>query len=449
MATELVYTSLDEINAIHSELRTSFNGGKAKSIQFRKEQLLQLAYMLQDNGDRLSEALYKDLKRSAVEAYTNDIGPVIKEALLAHDKIESWVKPERGPFDPNFFIFSPQFHKQPKGVVLVISPFNYPLYCSGAIVGAIAAGCPFVLKLSENTPSVAQLLAELFPKYLDQVCEDDHKFSYILTFTRVGRIVASAAAKHLTPVTLELGGKSPVLVDSNADFEVVARRVLWGRMCNSGQTCLAPEYILVHESQQERLVKAFQKTCKDFYGEDPRKSESYCRICTLPAWERLTTLLTQTKGRIVLGGDADREERYIAPTIVQDVSFDDILMEEELFGPILSIVPIRSFEIGVQYINAHGAPLALYVFSEDSKFCAYVRDNTISGSFLVNDTVIHGASMTMPFGGVGASGYGAQKGIHSFNTFTHRKPCFKSPKWFDRILNVRFPPYTVRLIFHS
>jgi len=389
-----------------------------------------------------------------------DISAIIGDAIYAYKNIDKWVKPEKAPFDLNYFAFSPTIYKEPKGVVLIISPFNYPIWCLGPITGAIAAGCAAVVKPSELTPATSQLLAELFPKYLDQdlyrivngAIDETTKalslpWDHIL-YTgsgRVGRIVATAAAKHLTPVTLELGGKSPVIVDSNVDFELTARRLLWGKSANCGQTCTAPDYVLIQADAQPKLIEALKKEYKRFFDDDPYKSNSYSRICAHSHWERINALLQETKGEVVIGGQTIKEEKYIAPTVITSVTFDDALMRDELFGPILPIITVPNHDVSLQYIKSHDTPLALYVFSKDSKFRAHIRKNTLSGSFLENDVILQGGSMTTPFGGVGPSGYGAHKGKYSFDTFVHHRPGFRSPRWIDSIaLSFRFPPYTAQ-----
>ncbi|KAF8472175.1 aldehyde dehydrogenase [Gautieria morchelliformis] len=464
MSSELVYTPIDDIVSIRNHVRASFRAGKAKSVAFRKEQLLQLAYLIQDNTDRFQAALKNDLGRPVVESNLFDISAMITEALHSYKNVDAWVKPDKAPFDSTFFAFSPKVHKEPKGVALIISPFNYPLWCLTPITGAIAAGCAVVIKPSELTPATSQLLAELFPKYLDPdlyrvvngaVAETTQllalQWDHIL-YTgsgRVGRIVATAAARHLTPVTLELGGKSPVLIDANADFELTARRLLWGKMMNSGQTCTAPDYVLVTEPVQKRLVEALKAQWTKFYGGDPRTSGSFSRICAHSHWERIAGLLAETKGEVVLGGDTDRADKYIAPTVVQNVSFSDSLMSEELFGPILAIVPVPSMDAALEYVNNHDAPLALYVFSKDAKFRAHVRANTLSGMFVENDVVVQGGSSITPFGGVGPSGYGSHKGKYSFDTFVHHRSSFNSPKWIDSVEATRFPPYTGKVVTNA
>ncbi|KAF8585282.1 aldehyde dehydrogenase [Ramaria rubella] len=453
----LTYTPVDEIPQIREHLRASFRTGRAASIDYRKKQLLQLAYLFQDNIERFQEALQEDLGRPKLESNLFDLSVIINECVYAYKNIDSWTKPDKVAFNMNWFAFSPKVLKEPKGTVLIISPFNFPLYCLAPLSGAIAAGCAALLKPSELNPATSQLLADLFPKYMDNdmykvvngAVEETTKLLELqwdhILYTgsgRIGRIVATAAAKHLTPVTLELGGKCPAIVDENADFEIAARRLLWGKMTNAGQTCAAPDYIIIPQHVQHKFVAAIKKTWSKFYGSDPHTSNSFSRICTHNHWDRITGLLKDTQGDVILGGQTSRADKYIAPTVVQNVSFNDPLMKEEIFGPILPIVPVHDVAAALDYINSHDHPLALYIFSKNAKLRDYVRRHTLSGSFLENDVLMNGGVSAVPFGGVGASGYGSHKGKYSFDMFTHSRAALRSPGWIDLLMGARFPPYT-------
>ncbi|KIJ55049.1 hypothetical protein M422DRAFT_24904 [Sphaerobolus stellatus SS14] len=461
MSKSLHYTSFLAIEKTNAELRSSFKAGKASSIAFRKQQLLQMAYMFQDNLEAFQESFYKDLGRPKLEATIMDIGVLIGDALFAYKNLDKWAKPQKAPYDPTYSVFNPTVHREPKGVVLIIGPYNYPLYCIGAMAGAIAAGCAMVVKPSELCPATANLLAELFPKYLDQslyriINGGIEETTKVLTLKwdhilytgsgRVGRIVATAAAKHLTPVSLELGGKSPALVHSSANFEVACRRLLWGKMVNAGQTCLAPDYIVVLKEDKDRFTETILRICKEFYNDDPRNSNSFGRLRAGTHFERVNGLLKRTKGKIIYGGDTDPEDKYIAPTIVVDVDWDDALMEEEIFGPIVPIISVSNFDVALDYVRDHDEPLAMYPFHNDTKFRDYVRANTLSGVFMENDTIIACASLISPLGGVGGSGTGSYKGEYSFLTFTHLRSSYESPAWLDSAVGMkaRYPPYTDR-----
>ncbi|KAG8744904.1 hypothetical protein FRC10_009274 [Ceratobasidium sp. 414] len=359
MSNELVYTPIDEIEKIHARLNASFKSGKTKPVAARKVQLLKFAYMIKDNVDALQGALAADLGRPKLEANFLEIGPLIKEAVDVYKAVDKWAKTESAPFSLNFAAMKPVIRKEPKGVVLIISPFNYPIWLAlTPLIGAIAAGCTAVIKPSELTPATSGLLASLVARYLDpdvvaivngaipettRLLELPWDHIMYTGNGNVGRIVATAAAKHLTPVTLELGGKSPVVVDPKSDLKVAARRILWGKATNAGQTCVAPDYVLVPEEGQDALVKELTAAYEKFYPNGAKASDSYSRIVSERHYDRVKQMVDETKGSVVLGGagDADRTQKFIAPTVVKDVQGDDILMQSEIFGPVLPIVPVK------------------------------------------------------------------------------------------------------------
>ncbi|KAF8142975.1 NAD-dependent aldehyde dehydrogenase [Mycena galopus ATCC 62051] len=459
----LVYTPLDEIEKIRAELQAGFNSGKTKSIAFRKYQLLQFAYLIQDNAKAFEEALASDLGRHALETNFLEIGGSIAELMDAYKNIDSWVKPDKPPLSVPWLFVRPVMYKEPKGVVLIISAFNYPLWlCASPVAGALAAGNAIVLKLSESCPATAALLADLIPKYLDPsvirvvngaIPETTKLLSlpwgHIL-YTgngRVGRIVATAAAQTLTPVSLELGGKSPVFVDPATDMQLAAKRILWGRFTNGGQTCTAPDYVLVPRTAQDSLVEAMKTAYANFYpettGDSPIPPQNITKMVHQGAFNRVNGLLQNTQGTIVVGGENDAATRYIAPTIVKDVKIDDSLMSEEIFGPVLPIVPVDDLDSGLEYVNSHDHPLALYVFSQNEAYKNKVFSNTQSGSAAANETNIIPAGVPgLPFGGTGGSGSGYHTGKFGFLMFTHLRASIDSPGWMDKILGFRFPPYT-------
>ncbi|TFK38204.1 aldehyde dehydrogenase [Crucibulum laeve] len=458
---ELAYTPLDEITQLHSTLRSTFRTGKLKPIAYRKYQILQLAYLIKDNAERFEEALASDLGRPKFESRFVEINPSLTEIKTAYTGVDKWAKPEKPAFSLNFAAMRPVIYKEAKGVVLIISPFNYPMWLSvGPIAGALAAGNAVVLKPSESTPAVSSLFAELFPKYLDSdlvrvvngaIPETTHlldlPWDHIL-YTgsgRVGKIVATAAAKHLTPVSLELGGKSPVIIDPKCDLKMAAKRILWGKVVNAGQTCVAPDYVLVPREFQETFIQALKETYQSFYPADTPSSapSAYSRIVTPQAFSRIKNLLDNTKGTIAIGGDTDASSKYIGPTVVKDVTGDDSLMSDEIFGPVLPVVPYDgTVEEAVKFVNARDHPLALYVFSQDGEFKKQVFEHTQSGAAIANEVVLHPGADGLPFGGTGPSGYGMHTGKYSFDMFTHLRSSMDSPSWIDAILGFRFPPYT-------
>ncbi|KAJ7137790.1 NAD-dependent aldehyde dehydrogenase [Mycena epipterygia] len=461
MAT-LAYTPLAEIDQIHKELRAGFNSGKTKSLAYRKYQLLQLAYLVQDNADALVDAVTQDLGRPPIETHFLEIGASIGEAMEAYRSVETWAKPEKPPLSLSFAFMRPVTYKEPKGVVLIISPFNYPLWlCMSPLAGAIAAGNAIVLKPSELCPVFASLLTELIAKYLDPslirvvngaIPETtkllDLPWDHIL-YTgsgRVGRVVATAAAKHLTPVTLELGGKSPVFLDPSSDLQLAARRILWGKFANAGQTCVAPDYVLVPKASQDIFVEALKTAYAGFFP-DSDTPQNITKLVTHQAFKRVNGMLQATQGTVVCGGDTNEAQRFIAPTIVKDVKGDDSLMSDEIFGPILPIVPVEDLDAGIAYVNAHDHPLALYVFSQDEAYKKKVFSSTQSGSAVANETIIIPGATGLPFGGVGPSGSGGyHTGKYGFQMFTHFRASMDTPGWIDKLLGFRFPPYTPKTL---
>ncbi|KAL9710113.1 Hexadecenal dehydrogenase [Leucoagaricus gongylophorus] len=457
---ELRYTSLEEIEKIHANLRNGFCSGRSKIIEYRKYQLLQLAYMIQDNSQRFQDALAADLGRPSFESQFLEINGSIMEARNAWANVDKWAKPEKPSFSINFTPMRPVIYKEPKGVVLIMSPFNYPMWLTfSPLAGAIAAGNAVVIKPSESTPHVSSLLAELVSKYLDpelvavvnggipettRILELPWDHILYTGNGRVGRIVSAAAAKYLTPVSLELGGKSPVFIDPNCDLETAAKRILWGKVVNAGQTCVAPDYVLVPKDFQDRFAGALQAVRDKFYPESVSTPGIYSRLITTQAFQRVKGLLDNTKGKIVFGGESNETTKFIAPTLVKDVPFNDSLMSEEIFGPILPIVPVKDVDEAIAFVNDNDHPLSLYVFSKDDAFKQKVFKRTQSGAAVANEVVIHPGIDGLPFGGTGPSGSGYHSGKYSFDMFTHLRSSLDAPSWIDWIIGWRFPPYTKR-----
>lgn len=458
MAT-LQYTPVDEIEKIRSRLQDGFKTGKTKSLEYRKYQLLQLAYLLKENRTRFIEAMRIDLGRPVFESEFYEIASCLGDIAVTVKSLDKWAKPEGVPFDINWFAMKPKTHKVPKGTILIITPFNYPVWLvMQPLMSAIAAGNAVCLKASENAPATTGLWTELMPKYLDPdlvqmvnggVTETtrllelqwDH-ISYTGSGT-VGRIVAMAAAKHLTPVTLELGGKSPVVVDASCDIEMTAKRVLLGRFVNAGQTCVSPDYILVVKSVQDKFLAALQKTYKSFVnGDGPTPPGSFSHIITDRAWGRISKLLENTRGKVILGGETDASQKHISLSVITDVPKDDSLMSEEIFGPVMPILPVEDLDEAIHYINSGDRPLAIYVFADDKKIKEKVRNETMSGTMAFNECMIQVGVNGLPFGGTGASGYGYHTGEHGYKSFSHMRAEIDNPKFVDKILWWRYPPYT-------
>ena len=397
------------------------------------------------------------MRKPKTEGWATDIGAINGEIEALHHNLGQWAKPRPVHVPVRLGIGTASVVPEPLGVVLVIAPWNYPIHLLILPMAfAIGAGNAVVGKPSELAPATAALMSDLVPRYLDEravaIFEGGpeettsllaERFDHIL-YTgngRVGRIVMEAAAKHLTPVTLELGGKSPVIVDRGVDLDAACRRITWGKFLNAGQTCLAPDYVLVHEDMEERFLSKMADSVHAFYGVDPRKSPDYARIVNTRHLERLTGLLRDVDpGRVVTGGQFDVEDRYLAPTVIRDASWDEEVMADEIFGPILPVIAVPDVEAAIDTVNAHPKPLALYVFTSRPGVAERVVERTSSGGVCINGTVLQIATPGLPFGGVGASGMGAYHGTFGFETFSHLKGVLDRATWFDP--SFTYPPYT-------
>jgi aldehyde dehydrogenase (NAD+) len=456
MAAETVpmpQTPLASIAEDVARLRAAFDSGLTRPAEWRIQQIERVRDMLREHADAFAEALRLDVGKPALEAYAADIATVADEAKKVAKSVRKWMKPRKVKGAIQTFPSRSEIVSDPLGVVLIISPWNYPVQLLlSPLLGALAAGNCVLLKPSEVTPHTSNLLAELVPKYLDRdavalveggVEETtellEQRFDHIMYTGNgaVGRIVMAAAAKHLTPVTLELGGKSPCIVDKSAKLELTARRIAWGKFLNAGQTCIAPDYLLVERGMEGELVDALKKQIHHFYGDDPRRSEDFGRIVNVRHHRRLTNLLKD--GSALEGGDSDEDDLYIAPTILTDVDPGSAVMTEEIFGPILPLLVVDDVEEAIRFINGRDKPLALYVFSEDADVIDRVIDQTSSGGVCANGTILHIGNPNMPFGGVGESGMGAYHGRTTFDTFSHQKSVMRRGTWLD--IKFVYPPY--------
>jgi aldehyde dehydrogenase (NAD+) len=433
--------------------RTAFASGRTKPLAWRVAMLQRLRSELVNREAKLLEALATDLGKPRFEAWATEIGFCLNDIdhTLAH--LPGWMAKERVATPLIFQPASSHVVREPLGVVCVIAPWNYPLQLLIApVVAAIAAGNAVVAKPSEVSASVDQAIGEMFRAIGDPALQVvhggvaettellTHRFDHIL-YTgngRVGRIVMLAAAEHLTPVTLELGGKSPVIVTKRANVKVAARRIVWGKFLNAGQTCIAPDYVLVEPSVHDQLVKAMCDVVAEFYGTDPSKSKDYARIVSDPHFHRLEKYLDQ--GVVACGGVADADTRYISPTILTGITKADTIMDEEIFGPVLPVLKIDSVAAAIRFVNDGEKPLALYMFSEHDDDVDMVIAGTSSGGVTVNATIMHVSNPNLPFGGVGASGMGAYHGETGFETFSHRRSVHTKPTRVDP--PVIYPPYT-------
>ncbi|EPT01382.1 hypothetical protein FOMPIDRAFT_1023287 [Fomitopsis schrenkii] len=462
MSTPLVYTPIDEIPQIHQDLKQAFATGKSRGIQWRKQQILGLWHLVEDNLDLLRKALYDDLGRAPDESDGTELNSLILEIKQAYDKVGKWSQTEKAAWHYMWFAMSPATRIEPKGVVLLITPFNFPLYLILApFAAAIAAGNACVLKPSEGAPACATALAELFPKYLDQsfyrvvnggIPENtkllELQWDHILYTgnANVAKIVCTAAAQHLTPVTLELGGKNAAVFDPRvSNLKVAAKRLMWGKLTNAGQICMSPDYAIVPEHFQDTFVEACKQAYYEMHPKDPQETGNMARIVNDRHVQRVKRLLDGTKGEVVLGGKIDEETKFCEATIVKNVKLDDILMSEEIFAPILPVIPVKDADEAIKVINSLGNALVLHVFSSDAEFKKKIFDNTQSGLAVANETLLHIQTVGIPFGGVGSSGYGATTGKAAFDQFVHRRGTIDSPFWLDAMmLYTRYPPYTPR-----
>jgi aldehyde dehydrogenase (NAD+) len=448
------HSPIDTIPALAARLRAGFESGRTRSAEWRLGQLERLRALLTENGDTLVRALEADLRKPDPEGWVTDVGFTIGDIDLARKQLRRWMKPRRVGTPLKLQPGRSWLVPEPLGVVLVIAPWNYPVQLALApLAAAIAAGNCALVKPSEVTPHVSAAIAELLPRYLDPECYAaveggvaetqallaerwDHIF-----YTgngRVGRIVMEAAAKHLTPVTLELGGKSPCLVDEDVDLDVAARRIVWGKFLNCGQTCVAPDYVLVHAAREQELVERMGHYVRQFYGDEPQQSRDLARIVNEQHVDRLAKLLES--GTPAVGGRVDRADRYVAPTILRDVSPESPAMQEEIFGPILPVLPVRDMEEAIGFVNARPKPLALYVFTRRQAVEDAVLARTSAGGVTVNAAIWHLGNPNLPFGGVGESGMGAYHGKHGFDAMSHYKPVLKKSTRSDP--SIGYPPYT-------
>ena len=448
-----VRTAPGAIPTIVEGLRRGFRAGRTRRRSFRLKQLDQLLLMLSERKHELLAALEADLGKSAFEGWLAEVALMEKEIAHTKKHLRSWMRPERVKTPLALQPGQCRIESEPLGVVLIIAPWNYPLQLAILpLVGAIAAGCAAVVKPSEVAASTSRVIAELLPKYLDRECFAvveggvpettallEEKFDHIFYTGNgtIGRVVMTAAAKHLTPVTLELGGKSPVIVDASADLDATARRIVWGKFFNAGQTCVAPDYVLVHRAAEERLLQKMTAAIRSFFGDDPRQSKDYGRIINERHHKRLTGLLAD--GEPVCGGAGDAASKYLPPTILRKVNPSSRLMSEEIFGPLLPVLPVDSVDSAIAFVNDRPKPLALYVFTQDDDVARRVLRQTSSGGACVNDTMMHLSVPDLPFGGVGESGMGAYHGKTSFDTFSHRKSVLDKSVHLD--LPLRYPPY--------
>lgn len=449
-----------KLNQIVKETKEAFQTGKTKELKFRKKQLSQLLKLVDDNKEDICQALKRDLNKAPFETSLCELNLLVNEVKELLYLLDDFVKPESKNKSLLTFFDSVYVQNEPLGTVLIMGAWNYPLLLSlQPMAGAIAAGNSVIMKMSEHSPHTGKLLAELAPKYLDAECYQvvncdlpttkylltEHKFDHIF-YTggeNGGKAVYNAAAKNLTPIVLELGGKSPVYIDDEVcDREAVWNRLFWGKFLNAGQTCVAPDYVLCSEKAQQQARKFFHKAINQFFNGDAVNSEDYTRIVNQQHFERIKKLLKESS--MVLGGKLNADKLSIEPAIVLDVSVDDAIMQEEIFGPILPFLTCSSAQKAIDIINSRPKPLALYIFSDSKKVQDKFLKQTSSGGVCINDTILQISTSALPFGGVGSSGFGKYHGRYSLDVFSNSR-CVLA-RGFNPLLewigSSRYPPYS-------
>ena len=450
---------MEDINLIFKNQKEFFESGKTINVDYRIKNLKKLNDIIKKNEDKILNELKKDLGKSNFEGYVTEVGILYDDINFHIKNVKKWSSEEKRKSPIVYYPSKSYIYKEPYGVTLIIGPFNYPFQLVIApLIGAISAGNTAIIKPSENSRNIALLLEKLinenFPEGYLRVVNPlggketvslllDKPFDYIF-FTgsvRVGKLVMQKSAQHLTPVTLELGGKSPCIVDSDAKLKLAAKRIVWGKFLNAGQTCVAPDYLCVHKSVKDELLKLIINEIRVQFGENVRNSEDYPRIVNKSSLERLSGYLND--GKIYYGGNIDEDNLYMEPTLIIKPDLNSPLMSDEIFGPILPILVYEDLDNVIKFINHREKPLALYYFSESKKKIKYVLTSTTSGGVTINDTIIHVANPNLPFGGVGNSGVGKYHGKESFETFTHNKSVMKRGTFIE--FNIRFAPYKNKL----
>ena len=448
---------MSDTKQVIEQQREFFRGGTTRDVSFRIKQLKKLKTLLKENEQPIFDALENDFSKPPYETYASELGILYAEIDHLVKNVSSWAKPTAVRGSLFNFPSKNKIYSEPYGVVLVIGAWNYPVQLTlNPVAGAMAAGNCVIAKPSEMAPNSSALMANLINKNFDPVylhvveggAEISQKlidappdYIFFTGSTRVGKLIMKSAAEHLTPLTLELGGKSPAIVDETADLKKTAQRIAWGKFVNAGQTCVAPDYLYVHTSVQAQLLDELQAAIHKFYGANPRQSADYPRIVNDDHFERLTGYLDN--GTTVTGGKAVADERYIAPTILTDISRNDAIMQEEVFGPILPVLSFTEIDTVISALNDQPSPLALYIFSDNKAQQKRVINDVSFGGGCINDSIVHLANPRLPFGGVGQSGMGSYHGKTSFDVFSHQKSIMKKNTWFD--IPMRYPPYNDKL----
>jgi aldehyde dehydrogenase (NAD+) len=444
-------TPIERIKEIRERQRSYFHSGATLDVKTRKDNLRRFEKAVLKWEKPLCDALWKDLHKSYEEAYLTEVSILLGEIRTHIRKINRWAKPQRKFTPLKLFPSSSKIISEPLGTALIISPWNYPVQLLlTPLVGAISSGCTAVLKPSPYVPTVSKVIEDMihetFPEEYVAVVQGHRGVNTALLEQRwdmifftgspvLGRTVMTAAAKNLTPVVLELGGKSPCIIDRDADIKIAARRVAWGKALNAGQTCIAPDYLMLHEDIKDEFLTALKEEFTSLLGEDPQKSRHFVRIVSDKAFDRLTGYLDN--GKVLFGGHTDKSERYFEPTVLEGVSPDSPIMQEEIFGPIFPVQTFRNLDDVIEFVTSREKPLALYYFGKNGD---NVLKHTSSGGACINDTIMHIANEKVPFGGVGNSGMGSYHGKLSFDAFTHRRAVITTPTCLD--VPFRYMPYS-------
>ena len=446
----LTSTNIGRIGEIRAKQESYFRSGATLDVRTRKANLVAFEKAVLKWEKPLCEALWKDLHKSYEESYIAEVSILLGEIRTHIRNVGKWTRPKRRPTPMKLFPSRSKIISEPLGTALIISPWNYPVQLLlTPLVGVISSGCTAVLKPSPYVPEVSDVIEKMirdtFPEEYVAVVQGDRNVNTALLEQRwdmifftgspsFGRAVMAAAAKNLTPVVLELGGKSPCIIDKDADIEVAAKRVAWGKSLNAGQTCIAPDYLMLHKNIKDKFLSELEKAFRELLGDDPQKSEHFVRIVNDAAFERLKGYLAD--GEVVFGGKTDKGERYFSPTVLDHVSPDSPVMQEEIFGPIFPVQTFSSLDEVIRFVSMREKPLALYYFgSQGDK----VLKHTTSGGSCINDVIMHIANENVPFGGVGMSGMGSYHHKRTFDVFTHYRSVISTPTWID--LPFRYMPY--------
>lgn len=446
----LTSTNIGRIGEIRAKQESYFRSGATLDVRTRKANLVAFEKAVLKWEKPLCEALWKDLHKSYEESYIAEVSILLGEIRTHIRNVGKWTRPQRRPTPMKLFPSRSKIISEPLGTALIISPWNYPVQLLlTPLVGVISSGCTAVLKPSPYVPEVSDVIEKMirdtFPEEYVAVVQGDRDVNTALLEQRwdmifftgspsFGRAVMAAAAKNLTPVVLELGGKSPCIIDKDADIEVAAKRVAWGKSLNAGQTCIAPDYLMLHKNIKDKFLSELEKAFGELLGDDPQKSEHFVRIVNDAAFERLKGYLAD--GEVAFGGKTDKDERYFSPTVLDHVSPDSPVMQEEIFGPIFPVQTFSSLDEVIRFVSMREKPLALYYFgSQGDK----VLKHTTSGGSCINDVIMHIANENVPFGGVGMSGMGSYHHKRTFDVFTHYRSVISTPTWID--LPFRYMPY--------